>query len=78
MLNARSRGRIVAREAAVMAVPGSMTDQVNEFVPLTILCQQDGQVTEVSEHEEGSYKECLRGWLFEQDISRGQVSRCLH
>ena len=36
ILNARRRGRIVAREAAMMARPGSMTDQVIELVPLTI------------------------------------------
>ena len=36
ILNARSNGRIVTSEAAVMAVPGSTTVQVNEFVAATV------------------------------------------
>ena len=37
----RSRGRIVTSDAAVIAVPGSTTDQVKEFVPLTVEYQLD-------------------------------------
>lgn len=36
MLKARNKGRIVTREAAAIAVPGSIIDQVIEFVALTI------------------------------------------
>ena len=44
MLKARSKGRIVTREAAMIAVPGSTTDQVSESVAPTVAYESASEI----------------------------------